>query len=90
MKVKITKTVKWSFDPSKSIEWFEKNKVYDLEEHKALRLLETGYALKETGCAIKTEQKMQQPVPENKAIDLTKVENKAFTGKKRGRKKKGE
>lgn len=86
MKVKILKSGKWAFKPDLPIVEFHKDVIYDvIDESQAKRLLETGYAMKiEENSEIK-----KQPEGENKAIDLTKVENKTLTlGKSKSRPRK--
>jgi hypothetical protein len=86
MKIKALKDFKYSFYPSEPHVCGKKDEVIEIDEKRANVLIDVKYAIE---AIIKPEQKMQQSAPENKAIDLTKVENKTFTVKKRGRPKKG-
>jgi len=92
MKIKALKDFKYSFSPSLPHVCGKKDEIIEIDEKKAKVLINVKYAtLAPVAVVVEPEQKMQ-PEPENKAVDLTKVENKTFTdtGKKRGRKKKGE
>jgi hypothetical protein len=91
MKIKALKDFKYSFSPSMPHVCGKKDEIIELPEKKAETLINVKYATSIIQETIKSEQKMQ-PQAENKAIDLTNVENKDFapTPKKRGRPKKGE
>lgn len=81
MKIKILKTCRFAFEPWIGVISFNKDVVYDVSDERASRLIATGYAV-EFGRPV---EEKAQPQDENKAIDLTKVENKTLNNKKRGR-----